>query len=226
MFKFLLFLSLMSTSFLICEACFGKSDDGDGIRLNVRSVNKGKGRSDFVHLIEEIVIQEETYIFEQPPTDFSFNNFHVSACTLANGKLFNQDRYDIREIHDGFAFAVFDGHGRYIFAEQARTIFMDVLQERLNSKIVRSDVRGMKYVERNDDVSILLSVIEEFGHFALELGREKIKEICGTTYAVGFIRSGKTFIANAGDSRVLLLMEDGEVRRFSIDHSPVSFFLQ
>lgn len=53
-----------------------------------------------------------------------------------------------------------------------------------------------------------------------EAVEEEGVEMKGCTANVVFIKEGKAYIANAGDSRAIAIMSDGTVEELSIDHKP------
>jgi len=130
-------------------------------------------------------------------------------------------------------FAVFDGHGGKEVAEFASRHFAEELkkdenykakkyEEALKNTFLKIDALLMTEKGKEEIKKITGSIKSKGeGEFSgYEASEEEGADMKGCTANVAFIKDGKIYIANAGDSRAIAIMSDGTVEELSIDHKP------
>ena len=101
-------------------------------------------------------------------------------------------------------YGIFDGHG----GDKCSTYVANTLHEVLAKKI-----------NANEEVDIFDSIQESIDEInAVAVKRYKT---CGCTAAIAIIIDNKLYTANVGDSRIILVNEDGQAQRLSYDHKVI-----
>lgn len=147
------------------------------------------------------------------------NNVHyaVSYWTEKGGRPYQEDRHcelkgcsdekDLigKKIEDSSLYGVFDGHGGFNASEFCK-------DKLLNYALQDPDFKTNPNIALRNS---FFRINEEFTNIA------KLKRLNdGTTAVVAAIHGRRVFVANAGDSRGIIVQKGGKVFVMSIDHKP------
>lgn len=131
----------------------------------------------------------------------------VSYWSERGGRPYQEDRYQQSKggCPGSSLYGVFDGHGGSRASQYCKEF---MLQYAVNDAQIKIDP---KIALRN----AFFRVDAEFSAIARLRGMND-----GSTAIVGLIQKGKIYVANAGDSRAILVKRGGRVAGMSIDHKP------
>lgn len=143
------------------------------------------------------------------------------ACSSMQGWRVNMEDAHIAQtgVKEGVAvFGVFDGHGGKEVAKYCSKFFVDALKK--NEAFVAGDYK--KALEQNF-LKMDEMILAPEGQEQLRLLKEEAEvggSFAGCTANVCLVTKEQIYCANAGDSRAIVLFEDGETKPLSTDHKP------
>lgn len=135
-------------------------------------------------------------------------HYAVSYWTVQGGRPYQEDRHSERKglgAKDSCLYGVFDGHGGHNAAEFCRSNMIDNV---LADSEFLEDVPGALY-------RAFMKTDADFVEYGKRRG-----VVDGTTAVVVAIHNNKIHVANAGDSRAILIQRGGKVKSLSFDHKP------
>lgn len=134
--------------------------------------------------------------------------YAVSYWTVQGGRPYQEDRHIERKgigAVDSSLYGVFDGHGGHNAAEYCK---LNMVTNILADENFQVDVPG----------ALFRAFIKTDADF-VEYGKRR-GVVDGTTAVVVSIHDNKIHVANAGDSRAILIQRGGKVKNLSFDHKP------
>ncbi|CAM9526071.1 unnamed protein product, partial [Ectocarpus fasciculatus] len=165
-----------------------------------------------LHLIVKALVNFAKGAYEpaEKAVDIHVNGVHyaVSYWTVQGGRPYQEDRHTERQgkgLPDSCLYGVFDGHGGHNAAEYCRSNMIDNI---LSDEKFETDVPGALY-------RAFLKTDADFVEYGKRRG-----VVDGTTAVVVSIHDNKIHVANAGDSRAILIQRGGKVKSLSFDHKP------
>jgi serine/threonine protein phosphatase PrpC len=130
---------------------------------------------------------------------------------------------------------VCDGHGALHGSKCSQFVIKflnDIILQKLNSSSNINDSDGISEILKSTFIeshhNLLLYLNQKIPYSKIENGLIKDKStqkhiLCGTTATVALIINGKLFVANCGDSEILLLQETDEpIKILTENHDPTS----
>lgn len=135
-------------------------------------------------------------------------HYAVSYWSVQGGRPYQEDRHTERRgkgAADSCLYGVFDGHGGHNAAEYCRQHMVNNI---LADDNFESDIPGALY-------RAFMKTDAEF----VEHGKRR-GVVDGTTAVVVSIHDNRIHVANAGDSRAILIQRGGKVKSLSFDHKP------
>lgn len=135
-------------------------------------------------------------------------HYAVSYWTERGGRPYQEDRHQeskgISE-KDSSIYAVYDGHAGHRAAQYCKDNLFKVLLE--DSEFVTSPANALKKTFQK--VNSEFSTLAKSNFFS-----------DGTTAVVAVVHRNRITVANAGDSRCILIQKSGKVKHMSVDHKP------
>jgi len=134
--------------------------------------------------------------------------YAVSYWTEKGGRPYQEDRHQQlkgRGADDSSLYAVFDGHGGSRAAQYCKDHLLDYA---LNDPCFLD----------HPGVALRKAFIRTDAEFSA-LARQPVLSD-GTTAVTAVIHNGRIYVANAGDSRAIIVQKGGRTRHMSVDHKP------
>ena len=134
--------------------------------------------------------------------------YAVSYWTEKGGRPYQEDRYDMMKgtgHKDSSLYALFDGHGGAKASQYCKDHLL---------KYIQADVN----FENNTVASIMNSFRKLDEEFTSIAKRHMLSD--GSTAVVAVINDRKVYVANAGDSRAIIVHKGGKAKAMSQDHKP------
>lgn len=150
------------------------------------------------------------------------------ACSVKGKRQYQEDAFVLHEFRDGTDIvmaAVFDGHGGTKASSLASKVMPLLTSEELRmgkeiSNALKDAWEGtcMTYRSGCNDEECVADYDEREG--ALQANTGSTTLVAGTTGCVAAVQEGKIAVLNCGDSRCVLVNEDGKVVFSTEDHTP------
>jgi len=150
------------------------------------------------------------------------------ACSVKGKRQYQEDAFVLHEFHDGADIVlagVFDGHGGTKASHAASKVMPLLTSEELRlGKDIRQALEDAwegtcaTYRSGCNDEECVADYDEREG--ALQANTGSTTLVAGTTASVVAVQEGKMAVLNCGDSRCVLVNEDGKVVFSTQDHTP------
>lgn len=114
-------------------------------------------------------------------------------------------------------FGLFDGHGGKDVSDYAALHFETMLASKLDDALKTVDP---KTPGKSEDDVILQAIHNTFMELNEIVNSPEVNLIGGSTAAIAYLRGQRLYVANAGDSRVVLSRGCNEALRLTVDHRP------
>jgi len=150
-----------------------------------------------------------------------FKRFAVAHAEM-RGRRWNMEdalvtKANFRGVEGDAYLAVFDGHGGDKAALYAAKRHPEILEDQLRE--LEAGKTGKTSNSEPDEEDIIAAIKNSFVECGKEMTTENIKR-SGTTAVVCVCLGNKVYVANVGDSRAVIAMDNGKVLRISVDHKP------
>jgi len=134
--------------------------------------------------------------------------YPVSYWTEKGGRPYQEDRYDVlkgRGADDSSLYGVFDGHGGDRAAQYCKSHMLSAIlaDEMFESNPAEAMTKCFHRIDRE-----FMDVCKSWGYTD------------GTTAVVAQISNRHIVVANAGDSRCMVVQKGGQAHALSVDHKP------
>ena len=134
--------------------------------------------------------------------------YAVSYWTEKGGRPYQEDRYAMMKgsgHKDSSLYALFDGHGGSKASQYCKDHLLNYIQSDVN-------------FENNTAASLMNGFRKLDDEFTMIAKRHMLSD--GSTAVVAVVNNGKIYVANAGDSRAIIVHKGGKAKAMSIDHKP------
>ncbi len=140
-----------------------------------------------------------------------YGNTHIGEVRTEN-----QDNFQIIELGDAVCLTVCDGMGGVSGGRMASTLALEGYHEYLSQYASEIEFNPEKY---DALINIVKNAVENAQRKIVDkINEDSSLDGMGTTLVSAFVRDGKAFVVNVGDSRCYRLL-NGEIKKVTKDHS-------